>query len=268
MRKVIRTNWQYVAWFAFYFILFGILTAGVAIIFYLVTVPLAFSSVAENLWRRVAGVRPLRLKREKDGLLPLFHEVYNGALTIDPSLPRNIRLYIQEDMSINAYAFGKSTLVLTRGSVELLNDECLKGLMAHELGHFSNGDTIAELFRTVSILPISFIIKKLTDIKNGYESKESIGLFQSAVKAIVDIFYYFFRGIEFIGDLFLMRVSRKHEYQADTFALKSGFGKNLADVLTEIYSVSIEKPQSVKEQFKSTHPAITLRIEQLEKAIY
>ena len=39
-------------------------------------------------------------------------------------------------------------------------------------------------------------------------------------------------------------------------------------MLLEIYSVSISKPQSVKEQLKSTHPDITLRIERLEEALY
>ena len=56
----------------------------------------------------------------------------------DPQLSRKIRLYIQEDMSVNAFVFGKKTLVLTRGSVALLSDDCLKGLMAHEFGHFAH----------------------------------------------------------------------------------------------------------------------------------
>jgi len=53
-------------------------------------------------------------------------------------------------MTINAFAFGKSTLVLTRGSLELLNDDCLKGLIVHEFGHFSHRDTEAILLTTVS----------------------------------------------------------------------------------------------------------------------
>ena len=40
-----------------------------------------------------------------------------------------------------------------------------------------------------------------------------------------------------------------------------------SDVLIEIYDVSISKPQSVKEQLKSTHSPITSRIERLEEAV-
>ena len=79
--------------------------------------------------------------------------------------------------------------------------------------------------------------------------------------------YYLFKGVSLIGDLILMYSSRQSEYIADEFSIKSGFGQELTDVLLEIYSVSISKPQSVKEQLRSTHPHITLRIERLERVI-
>lgn len=262
-----RSNWVYIVWFIFYFILFSVLTFGVAIPFYLVTVPLAFSPLAEKLWRKVSGVRPLRINREKDCLLPLFKEVYEGAITEAPYLSKGIKLYIKEDMSINAFAFGKSTLVLTRGSIELMDDDCLKGFIAHEFGHFSNFDTTANLFATVSNLFMSVIMKKLTDIKNGYDEKEGLGIFQSLFKFLFDVIYYFFRGIQFLGDLILMHISRQHEYMADIFALDSGYGESLVNALLQIYDISVEKPKSVKEQMKSSHPHVTLRIELLEKNI-
>jgi len=259
-----RGNGAYVAWFLFYFIFFSVITLGIAIPFFLVTTGLAFSPLAEKLWRNVSGVRPLRLQREKERLLPLFKGVYTGAYEADPNLSKGIRLYIKEDMNINAFAFGKSTLVITRGSLELLNDECLKGFIAHEFGHFSHGDTKAILLSTVSNLFMSFIMTKLTDRKNRLESEDKGGF----LKWLIDIFYYLFKAIDSIAGLFLMRTSRRNEYLADQFANKSGFGKDLSDVLLEIYSVSVSKPQSVKEQLNSTHPDITLRIERLEKALY
>jgi len=143
-------NWVYVAWFLFYFIFFSVITVGIAIPIYIITVIVAFSSIAEKLWRSVSGVRPLRLKSEKERLAPLFMEVYKKAFEADPNLSQSIKLYIKEDMTINAFAFGSSTLVLTRGSLELLNDDCLKGLIAHEFGHFSHMDTEALLLSTVS----------------------------------------------------------------------------------------------------------------------
>jgi len=265
MEGLIKNNLAYLVWFLFYVLLFSFLTTGIALIFYLITVPLAFSASAENLWRKVTGVRPLRLKSEKERLLPLFKEVYQGAVRANPKLPKSIKLYIKEDMTINAFAFGKATLVLTRGSLELLNDECLKGLIAHEFGHFSHKHTEALLLFSVANLPMTFIVGKLTDAKNYFDNSKRRSLI---LGSLCNFLYYLFKGIAFIGDLILMRSSRKNEYTADKFSVRSGFGKDLTDVLIEIYGVSISKPQSVKEQLRSTHPHITLRIEQLERVIY
>jgi len=258
-----KGNGAYVAWFIFYFFFFSIFTAGIAIPIYIVTVIIAFSKAAEKLWRKVSGVRPLRLRSEKERLLPLFKEVYLGAANADPDISKGIKLYIKEDMTINAFAFGKSTLVLTRGSLELLNDDCLKGFIAHEFGHFSHGDTTAILLATVSNYFMSKIIVKLTDRVNSYENENRSGFGVWIVRGI----YRLFKAIEFIGEIFLQRTSRRNEYFADEFASKSGFGEDLTKVLIEIYSVSVSKPQSVKEQLKSAHPDITLRIERLEEAL-
>ena len=88
------------------------------------------------------------------------------------------------------------------------------------------------------------------------------------LKTIFDILYYLSKGISFVGELILMYSSREHEYVADEFAVKSGFGGELTGVLIEIYETSISKSQSIKEQLRSTHPHITLRIERLEGSIH
>jgi len=264
----IKNNWIYLTWFLFYAFLFGVITRWSILIFYLITIPLALSPLAEIIWRKIMGVRPLRLKSEKERLFPLFKEVYIGSMNANPHLPFYIRPYIKEDMSINAFAFGKRTLVLTRGCLELLNDECLKGLMAHEFGHFSYRHTEAILLSIVGNLPMTFLVRKLTDLKNHFNlSKNRRGLFAGIFFIFFDLIYYFFRGLELIGELLLMYSSRQNEYKADKFALKSGFGRELTGVLIEIYSVSISKPESVREQLKSTHPHITLRIQRLEKFV-
>ena len=260
-----KSKQSYLFGFLFYFIFFAIITGGFAIFFYIITIPLAFTPYAEILWRRASGVRPLRLRREKERLLPLFREVYEGAVKADPELSKGIKIYIREDMSINAFAFGKETLVLTRGSVQLLSDECLKGLIAHELGHFSSYDTVASILTAIGNFPMTFIITKLYGVKVRFE--KSKGLVMNCFKTLCDAIYYLFYIINSVGEVILKHISREREYMADGFAVKSGFGKELAEVLIEIYDVSFTKPQSVTEQLKNTHPPITLRIEKLESAI-
>lgn len=264
----IKNNWIYIVWLLFYVALFGFITRGISMFFYLITVLLAFSQYAEGLWRMVMGVRPLRIRSEEKRLLPLFNEVYAGAISTNPKLSEDIELYIKEDMTINAFAFGKNTMVLTRGSIEQLNDEGLKGLMAHEFGHFSYRHTEALLLSMVGNLPISFVGRKLADIKNRYSSNlMRRTLFTGIFIVFFDLIYYIFRSIEFVGELILMYSSREHEYIADDFACKSGFGKETRDVLKTVYGMSVSEPGSVREQFKSTHPHITLRIQELERFV-
>jgi len=264
--RAVKTNWAYITWFLFYFLLFFVFTAGYAIYFYIVTVPLALSPMAEWLWRILSGVRTLRVKAEKERLLPLFKEVYEGAIKANPNLSRKIKLYITEDMDINAFAFGKKTMVLTRGSVELLSDESIKGLIAHEFGHFSHWHTQALLLSIVGNLPMMLILKQLFGLKNHItkeEAKEST--IMRAFRGLYHIIYFFFKGIDLVGELILLRSSRRHEYQADDFASNCGYGAELAEVLTEIHNVSMGRKPSLKERLFSTHPQITLRIERLER---
>jgi len=274
MRKEIYSNWPYIFWLLFYFIIFWIIfganTQSFIWVFVIYGVSLFFacSPIAEGLWRSVSGVRFIALESEKKRLLPLFEQVYSEAIKIDPSLSENIELYIQEDMEINAFAFGRTTLVLTKGSIELLNDDCLKGLIAHELGHFSHYDTVVLLFATVGNMFMSLFMKMIRGITNVllFIVRNKDSTFTICFRILYWLINGIYKTILFFGDLILMAVSREHEYMADEFAGKCGFGIELAEVLGEIYQVSINTPNSVIEQLRSTHPPLVDRIERLEEA--
>ena len=268
-----NSNFAYVIWFLFYFLLFWLILGASLTSFlivagiYLVSIAIAFSPLAEALWRNMCGVRPLRIRSEKIRLLPLFKEVYQGAVKVNPDLSGGIKLYIQEDMDINAFAFGTTTLVITRGSIELLSDECLKGLLAHELGHFSNYDTVAVLLSSIGNFLMSFPLKILSNIKRRLDA-ETTGILASIILIPVYLLYIVFKAIDSIGNLILLHINRQNEYRADAFAMQSGFCSEITNALIELYQMAIHKPKSIKEQLKSTHPHITLRIERLEKVLY
>jgi len=264
--SLLKNNWIYLAWFLFYFSFFALITNGWAILFYLVTVPIALSPLAEWLWRSILGIREIKLQSEADRLLPLFKAVYDGAIIANPNLSKKIRLYIKDDMDINAFAFGKTTLVLTRGSIELLSDSHLQGLLAHELGHFSYRHTEASLISTVGNLPMMFLIRKLLDLKNYFDVADSErSVVTEGIKFMIAVIYYFFKALDFIGDLILMYSSRQQEYNADEFAFRSGFGQELTSVLIAIHNVSIGGSQGLLAGLRSTHPNIAFRIQRLER---
>ncbi|MGB2706085.1 MAG: zinc metalloprotease HtpX [Candidatus Omnitrophota bacterium] len=76
-----------------------------------------------------------------------FYHLYNlvRELTQSANLPMP-RIYMVENKSPNAFATGrnpqKAVVCVTRGLLELLDEDELKGVLAHELAHVKNRDTL------------------------------------------------------------------------------------------------------------------------------
>ena len=49
-------------------------------------------------------------------------------------------------MYVNAFAIGRNTIAVTMGAIETFSSDELKGIIAHEFGHLSNGDTNSKSF--------------------------------------------------------------------------------------------------------------------------
>lgn len=253
---------QFLAYFTLFWLIGGASATSFLIVFilYCVALVIAFMNLIESIWRTINAVRPLRLKSEKERLMPLFREIYRIATKHNPKINRKIKLYISEDVEINACAFGRYTMVITRGSIEFLSDEAIKGLLAHEFGHFSNSDTTLRLFSTVSNLFLSFLIQRYHQLIKATDN--------IVAKFILTLVFAVPLAVNAISDLVLLEVGRKQEYMADTFAVDIGYGAELAGVLIGLYQSSFGKPKSLQEQLNSTHPPITRRIELIEDEIY
>ena len=70
--SLIKNNWVYVAWFLVYFIFFSVVTAGVAIPLYVIMVILAFTPLAEKLWRWRDGLRPVGIQSFVSYISPTY----------------------------------------------------------------------------------------------------------------------------------------------------------------------------------------------------
>jgi len=256
-KKEILSNYPYLIWVAFYATLFWLIfgasrmSFAIVLIVYTLSIILACTPCAELIWRKFKGVRRVATQREKDRLLPIFEEVYQEALRIDKYLFKHIKLFIKDTMEINAFAFGQETLVITKGSINQLSDEDLKGLIVHEFCHFSNYDTIVILFASISNILMESFLRFICWIT------KPVAFIHNIVNGIR-------KALVFIGDLILMRASRKNEYIADIFAEKCGYQENLINTLYQFYETSMSEPKKIIEQLRSTHPPLVNRIEKLE----
>lgn len=271
MYKKIIHNWSYFLWFLFYFILFWLIFGASSkafiylLIIYGVSIGISLTSFGEGLFRVIYGVRHLRTEQENELLMPIFNEVYENAKKVDEHIFNKVEIFILDTMEINAFASGRSTLVITRGSIELLNQEALYGLVAHEFGHFSNYDTVALLIATIGNITLTIFIKIVTLITYSagkFMPNEDKTFIVNLICKILDLVQ---KIILFIGDMILMPVSRKSEFKADHFAYQCGYGDELLYALKQFNMLSINEPQRFIEQLRSTHPPLSERIASLEK---
>ena len=212
--------------------------------------------------------------------LPRAYEVVE-RLTARAGLPMP-KIYVIPTDSPNAFATGRNpqhaSVAVTHGILDLLNDEELEGVLAHELGHVRNRDILtssiaATLAGAITILArMAFWIGAATGIAGDDRQERGGGM----VGALMLIF------APFAAMLIQLWVSRTREYEADaTGAHLTGNPYALASALEKISAYSrriplmasptsahlfIVQPLLSGQTFAnlfSTHPPIEKRIERL-----
>ena len=250
-------------------IFFGIIIGSIiAVYIYSVSIGIMFTPIGENILRLINGVRKLYTKREQEYLIPLFSDVYTEAKAVYPYLANDIEICIIDAMHINAVATGRKTVAVTRGAVDSLSEEELKGFIAHELGHIANGDTRAVLFMTVGngIYSIFIIaIKKIINLLDILLYR--IGWLWVIITIIKLIFYIMLFYLGYIAQIIIAINSRRNEYRADKFAYEIGFGNDLVEALYLLQGMCISDQSKLVNQLMASHPHIAKRIGTLEAMI-
>ncbi|MEA3323361.1 MAG: M48 family metalloprotease, partial [Patescibacteria group bacterium] len=98
----------------------------------------------------------------RENLKDLYEIVDNLAITAGLPTPK---IYVIDDMALNAFATGRNpqhgVIVFTRGLLERLNEEEIRGVAAHEMSHIGNRDilvgTIAVIFTSIIAIASRFM---------------------------------------------------------------------------------------------------------------
>jgi heat shock protein HtpX len=207
--------------------------------------------------------------------LPRAYDVVE-RLTQKMGLPMP-KMYVIPTDSPNAFATGRNpkhaSVAVTQGILDLLNDEELEGVLAHELGHVNNRDILissiaATLAGAITFLArFGFFFGGMGD-RNERRGGAGGGLLMLIVAPIAAM-------------LIQLAVSRSREYQADaTGAHMTGNPYALASALSKLDAYSRRLPMAgtpstahlfIIQPFLgmnfgslfSTHPPIAKRIERL-----
>jgi heat shock protein HtpX len=200
-----------------------------------------------------------RLQYLKAGENPWLESTVKG-LAEKSEIPMP-RLATVPDNTPNAFVFGRTagsaTLAVHEGLLRNLNEDEVKGVIGHELGHIKHKDYI--VMTVLSALPLlAYIIARGTwqvAWMSGGSRKKDEGSMRAALFAVGIISY----AVYIISLLCVMRLSRLREHYADAYsAYVTGSPRSLESALTKItYGLSLSpKAPSGARAFYIGDPAM------------
>lgn len=270
MKETLKSNYVLILFYIFYLMLIYCLFPSnfiTILMVHIILIIIALTPLGEAIMRLINHANKIQTKEDKDYLYPIFNDVYENALIQNPKLSKNIKLFINNDKSANAFACANNTICVTRGAIYTFSKEELQGIFAHELGHLSNNDTrISMIFFIGNMLfvIVAFIVNIFYSIiYKAIKNREGETQF---VTKILNIFKIIISNIiSFIVCSIFALNSRMCEYNADLFASNIGYGLELRDALNIFKSIDINSKMSIMERIYATHPNLDSRIAHLEK---
>ena len=279
MLRFLRSNLGYLIWGVFYFL---IAWASLEIYFgdkwkallwtgclYGASITIALSAIGEILLRWYLNLSRIQTQQERDYLMPLFDEVYEKAKERFPRINKNVTLFIDNSMTVNAFAVGKSTIAVTRGAINTFSEDELVGVLAHEFGHLVHGDTKALLlniigngFFTVCVLALRVVLFFVRFVTALFDESGVINLVMWIFDFFINIYIMI---IMLIGQLILSATSRKAEYFADSFSHDIGLSTELIQALYILQRISVPSNIPIMERLRASHPNMGKRIARLER---
>ena len=215
--------------------------------------------------------------------LPRAYEVVE-RLTAKQGLPMP-KIYVLPTESPNAFATGRNpqhaSVAMTRGILQLLDDEELEGVLAHELGHVKNRDILTSSIAATLAGAITMVARMgyFASLFGGYGGGQS-GSRDGERGGGGGIFMIILAPIA--ASLIQLAISRSREYEADaTGAALTGNPYALARALEKLDNYSRRLPMQASPSTAhlfivapllrgvgfaslfSTHPPIKERITRL-----
>lgn len=167
----------------------------------------------------------------RDKYFDYWNAVENLCISVGVPMPK---MYVIDDPSPNAFATGRSpkhsAIVVTKGLLDVMDKTELEGVLAHELAHIQNKDT---LLMTSVVVLFGFVVILLDMILHftvfGGDDEEGGGMM---VLLIVLVSYIV---MPILLTIIRLAISRKREFLADaTAGVYTRYPEGLASALEKI----------------------------------
>lgn len=164
----------------------------------------------------------------------------------------------------NAYFTGfgkKKRVVLFDTLIEQLTTDEIVAVLAHEIGHYKKGHIIKSLItETIRSLIMFWVISLIL----GSETiAAAAGCSEPSFYVNLLVFGMLLTPLDLVLSLVDNAVSRKHEWEADTFAKEHGCGPAEASGLKKMSAQALSNltPHPVVVKFEYSHPTLAQRVE-------
>ena len=167
-------------------------------------------------------------------LEPLFEKLCSYSGVKRDSLTVRMR----NDEDINAFASGINHITIYTGALRALSEDQLVGVLAHELGHLRNRDTIY-LTITYAMDRLGQLILNLVILLNGaLNILALIPIVNIVIRIIQIVLLVMIAAVEYVLRLPKWITyyfdSRRREYAADAYAVSIGLGRELREGLVAL----------------------------------
>lgn len=227
-------------------LLYGILAIIVIIVFSLLEIPIIYALLGSIT---ILIIQFLLSPPTTDFVMKWLYKAEFGK-----EIPEYLKKFIEEsckkhnmkypkiavidDGAPNAFTYGmgknSARIVITRGLYELLTEEEVKAVVAHELGHATHYDMA--IITVAQVVP--FVLHAVYEMTKKNNSNDSSA---DKVGYIALVFYV-------ISEYLILWLSRSREYYADSFAIEETKNPTaLAEALVKIgFGLSINSTGKVK----------------------
>ena len=238
---------------------FWIWFAVVAAVFILL-VNMFYTSVILPLFNKLAPLPDGDLKTAIEEFAEKVDFPLDNIFVIDGS---------KRSSKANAFFSGigrKKKIVLYDTLIEKHTTPELVAVLAHEVGHFKKKHIV--LSYVLSIAQIFFTLFVLSLMVYNESLSIALGGSQLSLHLNLIAFSILFAPVSGITGLFMSMLSRKNEFEADTYARETFSGRSLADALKKLSVDSLSNlyPHPLYGFFHYSHPPLLKRLESIENA--
>ena len=216
---------------------------------------------------------------EAEYIEPLLEELCTRS-----GVSRNtLTLRMRTDEDINAFASGINHITIYTGALSGLDERHLLGVLAHELGHLRNRDTIY-LTITYAMDRLGQLILNLVIFLNGaLNILALIPIVNIVIRIIQIVLLVMIAAVEYVLRLPKWITyyfdSRRREYAADAYAVSIGLGRELRDGLVSLGLATdqigiLENGELYDRESTGffsrlfiTHPKIIKRIQRIDEGV-